>query len=251
MKTLILLAGLQTVATAPTPQAAPPPHVDRPFRVGEQLNYAVKMGILRLGSGQMEVAAVDTLRGVESYHFVFTLEGGIPGYRIDDRLESWTGTEDMISRRFYKEIKEGGRERFQTFEIFPDSGHYRLVGSDQVEATPARPLDDTAFFYFVRTTPLEVGKTYRFNRYYRDDRNPLTIQVKKRETMELPDGSKVPCLVVHPEIDEEGLIGRRAKAEVWLTDDARRIPVQIRSKLPFGTITLRLESMNLGDPSAP
>ena len=38
----------------------------------------------------------------------------------------------------------------------------------------------------------------------------------------------------------------RAEARLWLTNDVRRIPVQIRSKYSFGTVTLRLESMQLG-----
>jgi hypothetical protein len=35
----------------------------------------------------------------------------------------------------------------------------------------------------------------------------------------------------------------RADARVWLTDDPRRIPVQVRSRQPFGTLTLQLTSM--------
>ncbi len=37
----------------------------------------------------------------------------------------------------------------------------------------------------------------------------------------------------------------RAEARLWLTNDVRRIPVQIRSKYSFGTVTLRLENMQL------
>jgi hypothetical protein len=61
--------------------------------------------------------------------------------------------------------------------------------------------------------------------------------------MELPDGSKVQCLVLHPVIDTKGLFSKRSDTRVWLTDDERRLPVQIRSKFPFGTITLRLKDM--------
>ena len=111
--------------------------------------------------------------------------------------------------------------------------------------TPAQPLDDAAFFYFVRMTPLEVGKKYTYNRYFRKENNPVTIEVLKREKMELPDGSKVQCLVLHPTIDTKGLFSKRSETLIWLTDDARRLPVQIRSKFPFGTITLRLKDMVL------
>jgi hypothetical protein len=63
--------------------------------------------------------------------------------------------------------------------------------------------------------------------------------------MELPDGRKVRCLVLHPVIDTRGLFSKRSDTRIWLTDDERRIPVQIRTKFPFGTITLRLKDMVL------
>ena len=66
------------------------------------------------------------------------------------------------------------------------------------------PLDDAAFFYFVRITPLEVGKKYVYHRYFRKDKNPVTIEVVKREKMDLPDGSEVNCLVLQPVIDTQG-----------------------------------------------
>ena len=61
--------------------------------------------------------------------------------------------------------------------------------------------------------------------------------------LELPDGSKVNCFVLNPVIDDRGMFADRAEARLWITDDARRIPVQIRSKLAFGTVTLRLAQM--------
>jgi len=114
-----------------------------------------------------------------------------------------------------------------------------------VEASPPDPLDDAAFFYFVRVTPLEVGKKYSYQRYFRKEKNPVTIEVVKREKMGLPDGREVNCLVLHPVIDTKGMFSKRSDTRLWLTDDARRLPVQIRSKFPFGTITLRLKDMVL------
>ena len=68
--------------------------------------------------------------------------------------------------------------------------------------------------------------------------------------MELPDGNKVPCLVLHPIIDTKGLFSKRSETRIWITDDARRLPVQIRTKFPFGTITLRLKDMVLPETTA-
>jgi len=41
------------------------------------------------------------------------------------------------------------------------------------------------------------------------------------------------------------MFSKRSETQIWLTDDERRLPVQIRSKFPFGTITLRLKGMKL------
>jgi uncharacterized protein DUF3108 len=244
-----LLVGLAIQGPPPAPAATAPDSY--PFAVGEKLSYTAKLGMLTLGSGTLEVASMDTVRGVESFRLRFRLQGKTMFYSLDDVLESWIGTSDLNSRRFVQDFVENDKTYKRHFEIFPDSGFYREQGKDSTNrATPAEPLDDAAFFYFVRVTPLDVGKTYRYDRYFRKDKNPVTIEVMKREKMELPDGAKVSCLVLHPVIDTKGLFSKRSETRIWLTDDARRLPVQIRTKFPFGTITLRLNHMVLPGTTA-
>ena len=233
------LALLLALLPAPAPPAAAP---DYPFAVGETLTYSAKLGMLTLGSGTLEVAALDTLRGREAYRLRFRLWGKSLFYSLDDVLESWVEAETFTSLRFVQDFVENDKPRHKVYEIFPDSGFYRESGyEDTTFATPQAPLDDAAFFYFVRVTPLEVGRTYVYERYFKKNKNPVTIEVVKREKMELPDGRKVQCLVLHPVIDTKGLFSKRSETRIWLTDDAQRLPVQIRSRFPFGTITLRLK----------
>ena len=236
IRPLALLLGLLQA-----PDSALPPAY--PFAVGETLTYSAKLGMLTLGSGTLEVAAMDTLRGQEAFRFRFRLRGKTVFYSLDDVLESWVRTSDFTSLRFVQDFVENEKPKHKTFEIFPDSGFYRESGRDSAQATPDNPLDDAAFFYFVRVTPLEVGQKYVYERYFKKAKNPVTIEVVKREKMELPDGREVSCLVLHPVIDTKGLFSKRSDTRIWLTDDAQRIPVQIRSKFPFGTITLRLKDV--------
>jgi hypothetical protein len=236
---MLTLALLQGGAPAPTPPAR------YPWAVGETLTYTAKLGMLSLGSGTLEVAGLDTVRGAETFRFRFRLTGKTIVYTLDDVLESFVGTHDLVSRRFTQDFVENGKPTKRHYEIVADSGYYREEGKPGTQPAPADALDDAAFFYFVRVTPLEVGKTYRFNRYFRREKNPVTIEVLKREKMELPDGREVDCLVLHPVIDTKGMFSKRSDTRIWLTDDERRLPVQIRSKFNFGTITLRMKDMKL------
>ncbi|HEY9505565.1 MAG TPA: DUF3108 domain-containing protein [Gemmatimonadales bacterium] len=237
---LLLLAGVLQGSGPPDPPTRPDEY---PFEVGETLTYSAKLGMLTLGSGTLQVAGIDSVRGVETFRLRFRLQGKTVFYSLDDVLESYVATDGFESHRFVQDFVENDKPRHRTFEIFPDSGFFRETGRDTTFASPEDPLDDAAFFYFIRLTPLEVGKKYVFDRYFRKEKNPVTIEVVKREKMELPDGSKVQCLVLHPVIDTKGMFSKRSDTRVWLTDDERRLPVQIRSKFPFGTITLRLKDM--------
>jgi hypothetical protein len=247
MKAIALALSLlgASVAFVPSPPPAHPVGA-YPFAVGEEFEYSAKLGVLRLGTARMAVTGIDTVRGVESFVFVFGLDASAPFYKTTSVLTSWTGTSDMISRRFYQDLDENGKPKQRKFEIYPDSTWIQMTHGD-TGSTVADPLDDAAFFYFLRTIPLEKGQTYKYNRYFRKDLNPVVIKVEKREEMELPDGKKVQCLVLNPAVGSDGLFAPRAEAKLWLTDDERRIPVQIKSKLPFGSVTLRLISMKLPD----
>ncbi len=240
----LALLQAQSSPVPVTSVATPPPF---PFAVGERFDYTGKLGMLNLGTASMSVVRIDTVRGVESFVFRFQLQASTFVFKMDDVMHSWAGTSDMISRRFFQDFDEDGKVRRRFYEIFPDSGFYREREKNEQKPTVAEPLDDAAFFYFIRVTPLEVGKTYTFSRYFKQDQNPVTIQVVKRESCELPDGSKTSCIVLHPTItaDKNGMFAPRADARIWLTDDARRIPVQIRSKLSFGTVTLKIKGMTL------
>lgn len=239
---LALLAGLTLGAAAPG-STGPAPHASYPFAVGERFQYSAKLGFLRLGTAWMSVNGLDTVRGHESFVFEFGLEASAPFYKARNVLKSWTGTDDLISRRFHQDLVENGKERPRYYEIYPDSQVFDQEQRPGPKPSVSNPLDDAAFFYFLRTLDLEVGKTYKYDRYFRKELNPVVIKVTKREKLEMPDGKDVQCLVLNPVVGEDGVFAPRAQAQLWITDDEHRIPVQIRSKLPFGTVTLRLEKI--------
>ena len=211
-----------------------------PFGFGERADYGVKYGPFSVGRASTEVFRVDTLRGREAWHILFHVRGGVPGFRVDDRMESWMDTETLASLRFRQDMNEGSHERERVFEIYPDRGVY-TEDQKEPQATVTLPLDDGSFLFFIRSIPLEVGKEYSFDRYFRPDRNPVRIMVLRRETIDVPAG-KFETIVIRPIIKARGVFSEGGRAEVWLTDDDRRLMVQLKTHMKLGSLSLFLRS---------
>ena len=248
---LFLVAGIAsaqdsvvTDSSGPAPRPAGAVRAATPFGVGERAEYQVKFGMFSVGSGLMEVAGIDTVRGREVWHTLFRIRGGVPGYRVNDRLESWIDTKTLSSLRHWQELHEGSRERERKFEIYP--GRTYVEDDREPQPTVERPLDDGSFLYFIRTIPLEVGQTYSFDRYFRPDRNPVQIQVLRKETIRVPAGT-FETIVIRPIIKSKGIFSENGRAEVWLTDDHRRLMVQMKSRLSIGSINLFLKGYRPAD----
>ena len=222
--------------------AIAPPALDHPFGVGEKLVFDVRFGPIKVGTSTMEVREISHIRGRAAYKTYFRVQGGTFFYKVDDVLQSWIDTETLSSLRFVQSLEEGSRHRERHFEIYPDRSVYvEATKSPQEQPSVSRPLDDASFLYFIRTIPLEVGQTYEFNRYFKPDRNPVRIRVVRRERIVVPAGT-FNAIVVRPTIKTKGIFAEEGEAEVWLSDDDRRMILQLKSKVSFGSLNLFLRS---------
>ncbi len=211
-----------------------------PYAVGERLEYDVRFGRLHVGSGSMEVVGIEGVRGRETWHTVFQVRAGNFFYRVNDQFESWIDRYTGNSLRFKQNLNEGRRDVERIFDMFPERSAF-LEQGDTLEKSVRSPLDDGSFLYFLRTIPLVVGETYTFERYFRPDRNPVTIRVLRRERVSVPAGD-YDAIVVQPVIKTKGIFSENGHAEVWLADDSSRIMLQMKSGLSFGSINLYLTS---------
>ena len=240
--TLAIGLGAQDTVVTITPAWMVPvdtPGVNVPSDRGESADYQVKYGIFSVGRGSMQVMKIDTVRGRESWHIQFRVRGGVPGFRVNDRMESWIDTKTLASLRFYQQLDQGNYERERRFEIYPGSTY--VEDEREPQPTVALPLDDGSFLYFIRTIPLEVGQEYSFERYFRPDRNPVRIQVLRKERIRVPAG-EFETIVIRPTIKARGIFSEDGHAEVWLTDDDRRLMVQMKSRMKVGSLNLYLRS---------
>ena len=211
-----------------------------PFGVGETLQYEAKLGAFPVGTATASVSRLAQERGTPAIVLAMTGEGGIPGLRVRYDLTSWVATGSFNSLRFHRRLEQGSKVEEQHYQIVPDSGRYRQEGVAQDWVAPREPLDELAFLYYLRTIPLQVGKTYSVSRYFQTGYNPVQVQVMGRESATLPDGKSVSCLSL-------AISSRGTTMGVCLTDDARRLPVRLDLPLPYGSVTLELSQFS---PSA-
>ena len=231
------------VPVASIPAAAPVP-----FGPGESAQYQVRLGLFGdVGEGRLSVESIDTLRGHPTYHLRMHIKGGIPFASVDTKYESWLDVRGLMSRRFHQDQDEVRYERKRTFNFFPEERRWELVGKDERGELPTNmPLDDLSFLYFARTLQLEVGREYTFNRYFQDDGNPVRLRVLRTETVTVPAGT-FETIVVQPIIKSKGLFSEGGEAEVYFTNDSRRILVMLKSKVKIlRSLDLMLEKYTPG-----
>lgn len=226
------------------PLAKEPNVEPRPFTVGEKLTYNAKVNFLHVGTGTMTVVGIDTVRGHTTYHTAFDVHGGTFFYKVNDHYESWFDTTTMVSLRYKQDIDEGSYERQRVFEMYPEKATFSENGKPE-EPGVSLPLDDGSFIYFVRTLSLDLGQTYEFNRYFRPDRNPVRLEVLRKERIKVPAG-EFDAIVVRPMIKSKGMFSQDSKAEIWFSNDSLRLMLRMKSGLAFGTLQLELKDINRG-----
>jgi hypothetical protein len=241
---LLSLADLTAAGAQNLGGAAAEPNA-RPFRVGEVLNYAVRYGRIPIGRASMTVVGIEDVRGRPTYHVAFRIDGGLRWLQVHDRYESWLDTVTLASRRHVQEIREIKYRRSTRYEIFPEDQKYRENDEDSLHVSVAAPLDEGSFVYFIRTVRVPVGQTREFQQYFKPDRNPVVIRAIRRDTVEVPSG-RYPTVVVRPTIRAKGIFAEDGEAELWFSDDAHRILVQLKTKFAGFSLSLLLTEFRPG-----
>lgn len=244
-------ATAQSAAQRAAPVGTPPAAV--PFGPGERAEYRVSLGIFgNVGHGSMEVVGTERVHGHQTYHLQFVLQGKVLVGSVDDLFESWLDVEQLFARRHHKRQHEITYNAEKAYDFFPDRMIFQHRESGKTEPlASSEPLDEVSFLYYVRTLDLQPGRTYTLNRYYKESGNPVTLKVLRREVMQGPEGGEVPVVVVQPIIRTSGLFGEGGRAEVYFTDDHRRILVKMTSRVPvIGRLGLTLTGYTPGRPLA-
>lgn len=209
--------------------------------VGERLVFTVRYGVIRAGTAVMENLGRKKVAGRPAYHIVSTASSnsvfdGI--YRVRDRVVSLMDEDRLYSLYFEKHLREGRYRADQQVRFDLDRAVALYQDGYEAAVTPGA-FDVLAAFYRVRTMPLEPGQQFFLDSHDNRKNYPLRVTVLRRERVETPAGT-FDCLVVEPTLRSGAFFKNEGKLTIWLTDDDRRIPVLMRSKLPIGAISVEL-----------
>jgi hypothetical protein len=94
--------------------------------------------------------------------------------------------------------------------------------------------------FYASSQPLQVGQNFVMPVVDAMHNVPVTMKVEGREVIKTPLGT-FKTIRVQPTADA-GVVKNRGNIWIWYTDDERHLPVQMRARLFWGTITFRLVS---------
>ncbi|HET9792962.1 MAG TPA: DUF3108 domain-containing protein, partial [Thermoanaerobaculia bacterium] len=159
---------------------------------------------------------------------------------VRDSITSWIDRTTLQSLRYEKHSVEGKRVDDERIDFdLAEKIATRESGRKIPFETPI--FDSLSSVYYLRTRDLASAEPIEIEvvsgkRAYR-----LEVDVLGLENVKTPAGTFL-ARKVHPKMKEEGLLKKGGDLWIWFTEDARKIPVMIKSKLNFGVLTAKLES---------
>lgn len=233
-----LASGSEEVLPAPA----------RPIRAGEYLKFSVRYGFISAGDAILEIPDVRQWHGRPVYTLVARAESNkffSAFYKVRNRIESFWDTTGYFSRRFYENRREGGY-REQTEILFDyDRGEAIYPKDGQAVAIPPQCQDALSSFYFTRTQALPLGGSVIFDYHASHKSQPIEVRVLGRQRVETPAGT-FNCVVIEPILKAGGIFKNQGRLVIWMTDDDRRMPVMMKSKVTIGSISVVLTEAKRG-----
>jgi len=212
-----------------------------PFSAGERLNYDVSwLNLASVGRMSFEVRQQGRLNNQPVFEFVgeaATLGAARSIISLNDQIICYANANTLIPVRSDMRLQEGERRKNITADYDPSGTKVTLSNGTQITVQP-KTLDLLSLFYAVRAADLKIGSTHVFpflDANHRPKR--VTIKVVKQETIDSPMGTQNTVQLDVFSQDTQQLI-----AQAWITNDARRLPIYIVTRVGFGELRLQLTS---------
>ena len=226
------------------------------FAPGEKLSYVLHYGWLNAGTATLELKEYPRdIGGSKVLHAVG--KGKSTGafssfYKVDDRYETFFDREGVFPYTFVRRVDEGGY-RFSQDYIFLQRRGQVTTQEKKTYAVPAHVQDMLSAFYFARTIDFHQarpGDVFTIETFLDNELWPLRMRYIGKETVKLRNG-KYRCLKFQPVVQEGRIFKGNDDLNVWITDDANRIPVLAQAKVLVGSIKMELSGYEgLANPLA-
>jgi hypothetical protein len=170
-------------------------------------------------------------------------------YPVHDRFQALYDPKSFCSVSLRKHTEEGFHKRdtlisynYARKKSVLDETNLKTNEAKHVENDiPGCVTDVLSGLMYLRSLPLIPGTSYTFPLNDGGKTVDVMAKVEAKETIKVPAGT-FQTIRVSPE-GGAGPIKSKGKIWIWYTDDARHVPVQMRGKMFWGTLTLRLEKI--------
>ncbi len=243
---LLLMVTPGKSPAADDPGYDPAPSVYGP---GERMVFNIGYGPINAGEGILEVVGLTEYKGHTCYHIQSKANSNrffSSIYKVRDRIISYIDVETLYSRYFYKRLREGDYRK--TVEVdFDHLAEEARYGNGETYPITTGVQDVLSAFFYVRNLDLKVGDVYDLPAHSSRRTYDLQVFIHGRERVKVEAGTW-DCFVVEPVLVGEGLFKHEGKMTLYITDDAYRIPILIKTKIPVGSIDVELKEYHPGVP---
>lgn len=226
------------------------PAISSAFSVPEKLIFDLTWTGVKAGTAVLEVVdEKETLRIISTANSAKWVS---VFYTVDDRVEAVLSKGKSLifigqPENYRLKIREGKHRRDKEI-VFDHVKHtalfidHRSKDKDRKEyPVPENVFDPLSVLYYVRTMKLVVGKSTYVDIFDSKKLWNVEVQVLRKEKISTILGD-VETIVIKPLMKSEGIFNRKGEMLIWLTDDQKRIPVKMQTKVAVGAITATLVS---------
>ncbi len=224
-----------------------PPEPNFSFPAKETLTFSVDWRVFTAGTAVFHLEQDGTIEKVTA---TADTAGNVNMiFPVVDKFSAGFDTKTGCSTGFSKNMSEGRRKVSSDLTFDYKNGKQNEYSKNLVKGTakeqsasvPACVGDSLSAIFYVASRPLIVGQTVKFPLADSMRTVTVTMKVEGKEEIKTPAGT-FQTIRVQPTADE-GIVKNRGNIWIWYTDDARHMPVQIRARLFWGTITFHLQSV--------
>ena len=223
-----------------------PGHCAAAFSVPERLEFELAYSGITAGHAVQEVRQVNneiqivsTAKSADWLRYFFPVDDHIESYLNPGPPPFYIGAPRLYQERKHEGKTITNREvRFDRLKLEATASDHRNR-EEKIQPITKRTYDMLSSFFYFRTIPLQVGTSYFIDIYDWNRIWNTEVKVLRREELVTRLG-RFKTIVIHPLLKSEGIFARTGDIFIWLTDDDRRLPVQMKSKVVVGSITATL-----------